>query len=720
MIIYSYYFIFILAKEARNLVFNQLNNKLLKQKWIIYKIPILYVFFSSVYILISDSLLFKWINFNKLTSLFELGVLKALLFTFISGFLLQMVINLDRKQLLSFQKQLQENQKMLYTLINNIPDLVYLKDKEGRWLEANETALRFFKLGNSSYKGKTSANIIQPHKNKNNFVSTCDRSDDEAWRSKRTVRFEQILEKEDGISLIYDIIKVPIFDTTGKPKVLVITARDITERKIMESKVRESEQRYESLYNAISGGVVLKDSDGTILHANEEACKILGVKPEEIHGSNPKENTMKFFSENGTLLPIEEQPFMIALRTGKRMRNVVMGVQFSNQSPYRWILANYEPIFDIPGGPPTRVLSTFLDITTLKQTEEKLRESEERYRLLVEHSPDRIGVVSDGVYSFINKAEAILIGAKKPEDVVGKNAFDIVHQDYRAHIKSIFDKVEREKVVIGPSEYKIVTSDHKVIDVETIFIPITYGRKPASLYVSRDITERKRMEEALRKADTLSIAGNLAAGVAHEVRNPLTVIRGFIQLFKQQDNENSHYFDIILKEVDRIEFIISEFLMLSKPQSVTYKENSIQKIIQHTVALFETQAIMKNIEIIAIYDDNLPLIECEENQLKQVFINLLKNAMEAMPAGGAITVEVKRREEGIVIFFTDQGCGIPVEKISKLGEPFYTTKEKGTGLGLMVSYNIIKNHKGKIKVTSTPGEGTSFEIFLPLTPVTAS
>jgi two-component system sporulation sensor kinase A len=719
MIIYSYYSFFVLPEEGR-FVFYQLNNKLVKQKWTTYRIPILYVLFSSIYILISESLLFTWLSFNELNSLFGLSVLKNLLFISISAFILQMVINLERKQLMSSQKQLQENQKILYTFINNIPDLIYLKDNEGNWIEANKACLQFFEIENIPYKGKPSAENVKLCKNKDSLLSSCNRTDIEAWSSKRTVRFEQNFEKEDGSSLIYEVIKVPIFDTDDKPEMLVVTARDITERKRMESKIRESEQRYESLYNAISGGIVLKDSEGTVLHVNEEACKILGVSPEEVHGGNPREQLWKFAGEDGCLLPIEEQPYMISLRTGKRIRNFVMGVQLSSQSPYRWILANYEPIFDTPNGPPAQVLCTFLDITNLKQTEAKLRESEERYRLLVEHLPDKVVIVSKGVYSFINREGATIMGAKEPKELIGKKAFDFVQKNYHHYIKDIIDKVRKEKVIIGPSEYKIVTLDNRVIDVETIFIPITYKGEPATLCVSRNITERKKTEEALRKADTISIAGNLAAGVAHEVRNPLTVIRGFIQLFKQQYKTENNYFDIVLAEVERIEFIINEFLMLSKPQAIQFRENYIQKIIQHTVALFETQAIMKNIEIITIYDDNLPAIECEENQLKQVFINLLKNAMEAMPEGGAITVKVKRREKDIVIHFTDQGCGIPPEKIAKLGEPFYTTKEKGTGLGLMVSYNIIKNHKGRINVTSTPGEGTSFEIFLPLTPVTAS
>ncbi|WCK56260.1 PAS domain S-box protein [Aneurinibacillus sp. Ricciae_BoGa-3] len=688
---------------------DSLNGKRAKMEWSSYKTLVLYFLLLSFYFIITNQLLLAYSLHPKLLSFIHL--MEDLFFVVISSLILYRIIKIKRKKIEASHRKLEENQKTLYTLINNIPDLVYLKNEKGEWIEANESAVRFFKIDNSSYKGKISAIIINPYKDKASFASVCERTDYEAWTSKKSVRYEQILEK-DGTSKTYDVIKVPIFDSDGEPKVLVVTARDITERKLTESKLKESEQRYESLYNSISGGVILKDAEGNVLHANKEACKIFGVDPEEIHGTNL--SSWKFFKHDGSILPIHEHPYMIALHTGQRIRNFIMGVQFSKQSPYRWILANCEPISNTANDPPRKVLCTFLDVTSLKEIQEKLKESEERYRLLVEHSLDKIIVLNKDGFCFINKEGAIMMGAQTPEEIIGKNSTDFIPKDYQNYIKSIIEKVQREKVVIGPSQHEIVTLDNRVIDLETIFIPITYEGEPASLCVSRNITERKRTEEALRKADTLSIAGNLAAGVAHEVRNPLTVIRGFIQLFKQQDKKNTQYFDLILDEVNRIELIISEFLMLSKPQSHIFKENSIQKIIQHTVTLFETQVIMKNINIVTAYDDDLPLIECEENQLKQVFINLLKNAMEAMPNEGTISVKVKRQENGIVIHFTDQGCGIPPEKITKLGEPFYTTKEKGTGLGLMVSYNIIKNHKGTVNIISKPGEGTSFEIFLPL------
>jgi signal transduction histidine kinase len=157
--------------------------------------------------------------------------------------------------------------------------------------------------------------------------------------------------------------------------------------------------------------------------------------------------------------------------------------------------------------------------------------------------------------------------------------------------------------------------------------------------------------------------------------------------------------------------------MLSKPQLVQFQKNKLSDIVGHTIQLFETQAIMKNIQLIFDSDSDLPLIECEANQLKQVFINILKNALEAIPTGGSIHVAIKKMDtDHVMVRISDNGIGISPEKIKKLGEPFYTTKEKGTGLGLMVSYNIIKNHKGHIEVYSEPGQGTTFEIILPISP----
>jgi signal transduction histidine kinase len=171
----------------------------------------------------------------------------------------------------------------------------------------------------------------------------------------------------------------------------------------------------------------------------------------------------------------------------------------------------------------------------------------------------------------------------------------------------------------------------------------------------------------------------------------------------------------MLSELERINSIVSEFLILSKPQFTNYEVRGLIQILTSVVTLLESEAHKNNVQILTAFHLDNVQINCVESQLKQVFINVLKNAIEAMPSGGNISVHAELDQDGYVrIKFVDQGCGIPVSRISKLGEPFYTTKEKGTGLGLMVSYKIIENHFGKIKIKSKENKGTTVEIQLPV------
>ncbi|MGZ4122118.1 MAG: ATP-binding protein, partial [Tumebacillaceae bacterium] len=273
----------------------------------------------------------------------------------------------------------------------------------------------------------------------------------------------------------------------------------------------------------------------------------------------------------------------------------------------------------------------------------------------------------------------------------------------------------------GSWENFIVSFLHKdghTIELGMKNVPIVVNEQIVGVYcIARDITESKKTEAILRKSDKLAVVGRLAAGVAHEIRNPLTAIKGFVQFIKSSENPKPEYFDIMLSELDRIEFIVNEFLVLAKPQAMNYQLKDLNVLLQNIIALIDTQAIMNNVQILMMIssEKELPLIECEENQLKQVFINILKNALEAMPDGGNVYVSVKRTaDDKVHVQFVDEGCGIPPERVAKLGEPFYTTKEKGTGLGLMVSYKIINEHQGQINVTSELNIGTTVDVVLPI------
>ncbi|MBM6619654.1 ATP-binding protein [Bacillus suaedaesalsae] len=217
------------------------------------------------------------------------------------------------------------------------------------------------------------------------------------------------------------------------------------------------------------------------------------------------------------------------------------------------------------------------------------------------------------------------------------------------------------------------------------------------------------------KSEKLSIAGELAAGIAHEIRNPITSIKGFLQLMQSSEYEKEIYFDIMSSEINRIELILSELLMLAKPQATQTAPRDVTMILEDVVALMQPEAILKNVHIQVMAEIEQAVVDCEENQLKQVFINFIKNAIEAMPDGGVLNIIVTNSSSNeLSLQFTDQGCGIPEELISKLGQPFYTTKEKGTGLGFMVSKRIIENHHGTVDIHSKLNEGTTIEVKLPI------
>lgn len=230
-----------------------------------------------------------------------------------------------------------------------------------------------------------------------------------------------------------------------------------------------------------------------------------------------------------------------------------------------------------------------------------------------------------------------------------------------------------------------------------------------------DMTEQRETENYLRRSQNLSVAGQLAAGVAHEIRNPLTAVKGFLQLMPTLA-EPDRAISLMLDELSRIEQIVNELLMLAKPQPIHFQREDLGRRLSEVLQLLGAQAILNNVVVDLQVVDGVPPVECELNQLKQVFINVLKNGMEAMPSGGRIDVLLDVQRTGFVsIHIRDFGQGMTAFQLEKLGEPFFTTKERGTGLGWMISEKIIQNHRGTIDVKSQLGQGTSVTIFLPVT-----
>lgn len=233
--------------------------------------------------------------------------------------------------------------------------------------------------------------------------------------------------------------------------------------------------------------------------------------------------------------------------------------------------------------------------------------------------------------------------------------------------------------------------------------------------ITRDISYKKEAEKLLVQSAKLKLAGEIAAGVAHEIRNPMTVISGFIQMMNQDNQHIYHgYTKLIQSELERINLIISEFLVLAKPHVMTTKEFQIEETLQYVVLLFKPELNISGIELNEGWNTSNTFVVGEQNQIKQVFINILKNAIEALGENGKLWISADIEDERmIVIRFRDNGIGMPPNVIEQIFEPFFTTKTAGTGLGMMISEKIIKEHGGSIHINSKVGIGTEVSISLP-------
>lgn len=349
----------------------------------------------------------------------------------------------------------------------------------------------------------------------------------------------------------------------------------------------------------------------------------------------------------------------------------------------------------------------------LRKAFEENRRMREHLESFINHSNDAIHLMDlEGKVIQVNRAFEQLFGYEEA-DVLGKRFSTIPESHWMEKRQMIALLLAGKKL---PAQESVrVTKTGELIPVSVTVSPIRDSDGTISAFASicRDMRSRNRMEELLRRSEKLTTVGQLAAGVAHEIRNPLTTLRGFLQLQTQSKSLNLSHVHLMLSELDRINLIVGEFLILAKPQAIKFVTKDVRDVLQDVLRFLDSEAHLHNIEFRTVITDEDCLISCEENQLKQVFINLLKNAIEAMPSGGPVHISIQRKSTRIAISITDEGVGIPEEMISKIGDPFFTGKETGTGLGIMVSQRIVNSHQGTLDIQSQVNVGTSVKLTLP-------
>ncbi|WP_100406500.1 MASE3 domain-containing protein [Bacillus solitudinis] len=297
-----------------------------------------------------------------------------------------------------------------------------------------------------------------------------------------------------------------------------------------------------------------------------------------------------------------------------------------------------------------------------------------------------------------------------PTDVVGKTPGELFPMEKAVKLEEKYEQAWQGNQLTFQSD---LLSDITILI--SLNPKIENGKTVELIGSFIDITTLIKTEELLRKSEKLSVVGELAAGFAHEIRNPLTTIKGFLQLLETTaEIKNKSYLSIMLQEIEHLEMITNEFMVVAKPQAIQFQKEDLGEVLATVSNFLHPQALLKDVEMY-IEKPEYPIhIFIDKNQLRQVFINLYKNAMEAMPEGGVIITRVLLVGSEVSIAITDEGIGIPEEIIDRLGEPFYTLKEKGTGLGLMVSKKIIEAHQGTLEITSKVNVGTTMTLNIPL------
>lgn len=319
----------------------------------------------------------------------------------------------------------------------------------------------------------------------------------------------------------------------------------------------------------------------------------------------------------------------------------------------------------------------------------------------------------NGVITEFNEVAENYTGFKRENIIGGK--FDIF-KDFSHYIKTVLTtKNKFENIEIHFAHNK---KTKKVCLFDAL--PIYDGEHLIGSFSQfRDITERYELEQQIIANEKLSVIGKMSAGLAHEIRNPLTPIGGFLQLLESNfNNEKAKlYFSIIKEELKRINDLVTNFVIVSRPEAPSREEINIQELIFSTLHLMESQANLHNISLKLkdLINDEL-FIYIDKNQIKQVLINLIQNAIEEMKAGGDIMIILDKNvsENFVEISVKDQGSGIDPEILKNLFTPFLTTKDAGTGLGLSVCHRIIQNHHGTIEVDTTKNKGTTFTVKLPI------
>jgi PAS domain S-box-containing protein len=470
--------------------------------------------------------------------------------------------------------------------------------------------------------------------------------------------------------------------------------------------------RYVDLYDFSPAGHLTLDTHGTIVEANLRAATLLGINRDKLIGQPLAK----------LIAPRDADTFhrhdREVLKTGTRQTCEVQLREGTGAS--RWVSFESLAVHE-ESGRSTQWRTALLDITGRKRAEQKLELQRVQLEGVIGSAMDAIITVNDQqqITLFNHAAERMFHCSLA--DAIGTPLEQFIPSRFRtAHHRQVveFGRSGTTSRKMGNlSQVRGLRADGTEFPLEASISHINVEGKPYFTVILRDVTERDQLNAQLRKAERLAELGTLASGMAHEIGTPMNVILGRAEYLRDRatDEPVRKGLTTIVTQVERITKLMHQLLAFARRNPPVRGPLALKDIVDNSLELFQERLAKSRVTAEVVWDDSCPKVLADPDQMSQVMINLIMNAIHAMPDGGTVRIGLAPEEDRVKLTVADTGDGIPQEAIAKIFEPFFTTKEfgKGTGLGLTVVKGIIEEHHGSIAVESEPGKGTTFTMLLP-------
>ncbi len=588
-------------------------------------------------------------------------------------------------------------------LFERSSDICFIVNNEGIVLDVNQSASKA--TGYTAYEilNKPLLSIIS-HK----FHRSFNKSFQNALKDKPVQNIELELISKNGTPVNVSLVFTSLLENHNPNPLVFVSARDISEQKLAQEQLL----RFANAIHYTINPIEITDVDGKIIYVNSAFEKITGYTKAELIGKNPSilssgRHSKEFWRQMWT-----------TILSGKVWTGEVENLHKNGSIIFVRLLIS--PIIDAAGN-VISFLGTHQDLTDQKKLESELHERQAYLAAIMQDSADAIiGLDLDYRIRSWNRGAEKIYGYRE-EEVIGKNFSILIPHDLveNGELEKI-DKEVKSRGYISNYETERLTKDGQRISIQLTrtLVRDSSGKVIGSSAIVRDVTELKRLKRQIGHAEKLSVVGQLAAGIAHEVGNPLTSISSLVQVIQRTTNDSfaQEKLELVKNQINRIAKTIRELVDFSRPSNYEIKPTDINKVIQDAVNIVRYGKKAKDVNFILELDQTLPRFTVVQDQIIQVFINLLLNAVDATEGKpGEIRVSSKMRGSDIHIIVKDNGKGIADDIKEKIFEPFFTTKKlgEGTGLGLWVSYGIVKNFNGEIDVRSEVGKGSTFIVSLP-------